>query len=131
DVLLLAAELGGVAIALQLLTGLSPRLFAVPIALVVWLLLWKGTFSFIEDGVGLLGLVTLCFVAAAWLLGPDGSEVASGFVPRLAGSERLRYGALAVGILGATISPYLLNFYSSGAVEEDWTEKAVGPNRVV
>jgi Mn2+/Fe2+ NRAMP family transporter len=36
-----------------------------------------------------------------------------------------------VSIFGATISPYLLNFYSSGAVEEKWTEKDCTMNRVV
>ncbi|WP_442940606.1 hypothetical protein [Nostoc sp.] len=30
------------------------------------------------------------------------------------------YLYLAVGILGAVISPYLFYFYSSGAVEDKW-----------
>ena len=46
--------------------------------LVVWLLLWKGTFGFIEKGVALLGLVTLCFVVAAVMLRPDWKAVAAG-----------------------------------------------------
>jgi Mn2+/Fe2+ NRAMP family transporter len=36
-----------------------------------------------------------------------------------------------VGILGATISPYLFTFYSSGAVEENWRAEDLMPNRIV
>jgi Mn2+/Fe2+ NRAMP family transporter len=42
----------------------------------------------------------------------------------------VRYGYLAVSIVGATISPYLLNFYSSGAVEERWSKSELGSNRL-
>ena len=40
-----------------------------------------------------------------------------------------RYGFLAVSICGATISPYLLNFYSSGAIEDRWTVRDLSLNR--
>jgi Mn2+/Fe2+ NRAMP family transporter len=36
-----------------------------------------------------------------------------------------------VAILGATVSPYLVTFYSSGAVEEKWTSRDLVPNRGV
>jgi len=42
----------------------------------------------------------------------------------------MRYGFLAVSILGATLSPYLLHFYSSGAIEDDWSEKDLPANRI-
>ena len=63
DFLLLASEIGGVSIALQLATGIGFRWWALPVALAVWLLLWRGTFGLIENGVASLGLVTLVFVA--------------------------------------------------------------------
>src|SRR5204862_816653 len=59
------------------------------------------------------------------------SEVAQGLVPRRPAVDPAQYAYLAVGILGATISPYLVTFYSSGAVEEKWTTKDLGPNRIV
>ena len=43
DSLLLAAEIGGVSIALQLATGIGFRWWVVPVALAVWALLWRGT----------------------------------------------------------------------------------------
>src|SRR3954447_483707 len=44
SMLVLAAEIGGTAVALELATGLSFQLWAMPVALVAWTLLWKGTF---------------------------------------------------------------------------------------
>ena len=48
DFLVLASEIGGVSIALQLVTGISSRWWALPVAFTIWLLLWKGTFGLIE-----------------------------------------------------------------------------------
>jgi Mn2+/Fe2+ NRAMP family transporter len=84
----------------------------------------------IEDAAGLLGLVTLCFVAAAFKLGLPGAEVAQGLLPTLPEDHRASYAFLAVSILGATLSPYMLNFYASGAVEEKWTPKDLVTNKI-
>src|SRR3954454_667094 len=59
NILVLAAEIGGAAIALEFATGIRFQWWAWPVACVVWLLLWKGTFGFIEKGVSMLGLITL------------------------------------------------------------------------
>jgi Mn2+/Fe2+ NRAMP family transporter len=129
DVLLLAAELGGAAIAVKLVTDIGYLWWIVPLAAVAAALLWTSGFSIIEDGLGLLGLVTLAFVVAAWQLHPDPAAVGAGFVPSLPAHDRWRYAFLAVSIVGATVSPYLLNFYASGAVEEEWAEKDLWVNR--
>jgi Mn2+/Fe2+ NRAMP family transporter len=129
DVLLLAAEIGGVAIALRLLTGLAFEWWIIPVALIGGLLLWVGNFSVIEDGLGVLGLLTVSFVIAAYRLQPAAASLAQGFVPRIPTHDLVRYGFLAVSILGATVSPYLLNFYASGAVEEEWGEQDLWINR--
>jgi len=130
DLLLLAAELGGAAIAVRMLTGIGFQWWILPIGAGAWLLLWFGNFSVIEDGLGLLGMITLAFVVAAWRLHPDVKPIAAGFVPSLPGHDLTRYAFLAVSIVGATVSPYLLNFYSSGAIEEDWKEGDLWINRV-
>jgi Mn2+/Fe2+ NRAMP family transporter len=129
DTLLLTAELGGAAIAVQMLTGLGFQWWVLPLGFVAWLVLWFGTFSVIEDGVGLLGLVTLSFVLAAWRLHPDASQLVRGFVPSVPGHDVTRYAFLVVSIVGATVSPYLLNFYSSGAIEEKWTQPDLWINK--
>jgi Mn2+/Fe2+ NRAMP family transporter len=130
DVLLLAAEIGGVAVAIKLLTGIGFQWWILPVGLAVWLVIWFGNFTVIEDGVGLLGVVTIAFVVAAWRLQPPLNSVATGFIPSLPNHDLTRYAFLTVSIVGATVSPYLLNFYSSGAIEEKWTEPDLWINRV-
>jgi Mn2+/Fe2+ NRAMP family transporter len=129
DVLLLAAEIGGAAIALKLLTGVGFHWWILPIGLVAWLVLWMCGFSVIEYGIGLLGLVTLAFVVSAWQLQPNVSDLTASLRPTLPDRQYTRYAFLAVSILGATVSPYLLNFYSSGTVEEKLTERELWVNR--
>ncbi len=128
--LVLAAEIGGAAFALQLVTGIGYQWWAVPIALLAWLLLWAGPFSVVERWVPLIGLVTLVFLVGALKLGPDWGAVARGLVPSSPSHEQLHYWFLVVNILGATIAPYLMYFYSSGAVEGKWDESYIGINRV-
>jgi Mn2+/Fe2+ NRAMP family transporter len=128
DLLLLTAEIGGVAIAVKLLTGVGFVWWILPVGIVVWLILWFSGFAVIEHGIGLLGLITLAFVASAWKLGPNPADVAKGLVPTMADHDMARYAFLAVSILGATVSPYLVNFYSSGTVEEKVTEKELWVN---
>jgi Mn2+/Fe2+ NRAMP family transporter len=130
DLLVLACEIGGAALALSMATGLPMQFWTVPVALLIWMLLWRGSFGTIENGVAVLGLVTLWFVAAAWKLGPDWHEVGRNLVrPPIVRSPTYAY--LAVSILGATISPYMITFYSSGAIEEKWSTKDLWPNRIV
>jgi Mn2+/Fe2+ NRAMP family transporter len=129
DLLLMSAEIGGVAIAIKLLTGVGFEWWILPVGLSAWLVIWLSTFGVIEDGVGLLGMVTVSFVVAAWRLQPQPSALAHGLIPTLPDHDFARWGFLAVSIVGATLSPYLLNFYASGAVEEKWTEPDLWINR--
>jgi Mn2+/Fe2+ NRAMP family transporter len=129
DLLLVTAELGGAAIAMKMLTGVGFQWWILPLAALAWVVLWVGTFSIVEDGIGLLGMVTLSFVLAAWLLHPAPTDIARGFLPTLPAHDLTRYAFLTVSIIGATVSPYLLNFYSSGALEEKWTEPDLWLNR--
>jgi Mn2+/Fe2+ NRAMP family transporter len=128
--LVLASEIGGVAIALEMAVGLGRQWWALPIALVAWLLLWRGTFGIVEQGTALLGLVALVFAVAAWKLHPQWHEVAAAALPSRPSHDRARYWYLAVSILGASVSPYLFLFYSAGAIEDDWTAEHLVVNRV-
>jgi Mn2+/Fe2+ NRAMP family transporter len=130
DYLVLASEIGGASLGLQLLTGVGFHVWALPVAVLVWLLLWNGKFSVIEYGVSFLGLITVVFVVAACKAHPHWSEVAKGLLPTLPSKDRATYWFLVVSILGATISPYLFNFYSSGAVEDEWDESYLTVNRI-
>jgi Mn2+/Fe2+ NRAMP family transporter len=129
--LVLIAELGGIALSLQILTGIAFPWWALPVSLAVWLLMWKGTFGLIENGASLLGVVTISFVVAAVKMHPDWGAAAHGLLPTMPGEQKTKYGFIAVSILGASISPYLMYFYSSGAIEDKWDESYIPMNRII
>ena len=131
SLLVLAAELGGIAAALEMATGIALPIWAIPVSVVAWGLLWRATFSIIENGVSLLGLVTLAFAIGAFKLHPDYGALLHGTVPTLPRSDAAHYWFVAVSVLGASISPYLYYFYSSGAIEEKWDESYLIANRAI
>ena len=130
SLLVLTSEIGGVSIALQLATGVAFRWWAIPTALVGWILLWRGNFSIVEQGTALLGLVAISFAVGALALHPTWPTLGRALLPSLPSHDRARYWYLAVSILGASISPYLYLFYSAGAIEDEWTVEHLGVNRV-
>ena len=130
SLLVLASELGGVALAVEMATGIAFRWWAVPVALVGWALLWKGTFGKLEKGTAVLGLVSIAIAVAAKRLHPDWGAVGAGFVPTAPQHERAHYWFLAVSIVGASISPYLYYFYSAGVIEEKWDLSFLNTNRI-
>jgi Mn2+/Fe2+ NRAMP family transporter len=131
SLLVLSAEIGGVCISLELATGIRFPLWAIPVAFVIWLVIWKGTFGIIEKGVSILGLVTVSLVIGAWIIHPPWGQVIRSAVPSVPQHNGAHYWFVAVSILGATISPYLYFFYASGAIEDEWKETHVGINRVI
>src|SRR5215212_9243065 len=129
--LTLSAEIGGVSLALQLITGISFRVWAIPVGIMIWLFLWRASFDAIEYSTASLGMVTLCFVVAAVWLHPSNAEVLRGLLPSLPKEQPEKYWLYAVSILGALIAPYLFYFYSSGAVEDKWDDSYIWVNRIV
>lgn len=129
--LVLASEIGGVALALQLATGIRFQWWAPVVALAVWLLLWAHNFTVVEKGASLLGLVTLAFAVGALKLDPPLSEIGASVLPSLPQQESAKYWFMAVSIIGASVSPYLFYFYSAGALEDHWDESYLGVNRVI
>lgn len=129
--LLLSAELGGMSIALSLLTGISWHIFFPFTGLLVLLLTWRTPFDWIENIPALLGMVMLSFVAAIVALGGPSRDLASTlWHPMLQRGDLASYLYLVAAILGSTISPYLLYFYSSGTQEEGWSARSLLLNRL-
>lgn len=127
----LTAEIGGVALALQLASGVSEFAWIPVAALAVWLVLWRVKFQVLENVAGLFGLCLIVFAVALFLLGPDWGELtdqATHIGPR--GEETsLTYWYYAVALFGAAMTPYEVFFFSSGAVEERWTRRDLGVAR--
>jgi len=129
--LVLVAEIGGVALCIEMGTGVGIPWWGIPVAFIAWLLLWKGNLDFVEDLPSILGLVTLCFAVAVFRLHPVWSDVFAGAIPSRPSNDKPQYWFLAVSIIGASVSPYLMYFYSAGAVEEKWDETYIGINKVI
>jgi Mn2+/Fe2+ NRAMP family transporter len=129
NLLTLAAEIGGVAIVLQLLSGLSYRGLLVFAVLGLAIVLWLLPFGWIERVFGYMGLALIVFAVAAVKLHPNWGEVAHGFVPSTGSGSLAVYGYFVVGLIGAATIPYEVYFYSSGAVEERWRPKDLGMNK--
>ena len=129
NLMTLAAELGGVAISLQLLCGLPYRWLILLAVVGFAVVIWVTAFEWIERIFGYGGLCLLVFAVAAVKLSPNWGRLGNGFVPHVAQTNSLLYGYFVVGLLGAAMTPYEVYFYSSGGVEEEWTPKDIGLNR--
>ncbi len=120
-VVTLAAELGGVALAVRLATGV-PYLIWVPVAgAAVWLVLWRMRFPVMERVFGLAGLALVVFAVALFWLPTDWAALGRSAVSGgQAGQGWGAYWFVAVALFASTVSPYEVFFFSSGGVEERW-----------
>jgi Mn2+/Fe2+ NRAMP family transporter len=129
-----AAEVGGVALILNYLTGASYMAMAVVMTVVLIVSIWVLPFKWIERGYGLLGLFMIVFAAALVAVHPPWRQIAGGFVPQvppnLGSKELLTFGYFTVAIISAVMFPYEVYFYSSGGIEEGWSAKDLLTNRV-
>lgn len=125
------AEIGGVALSLQLVASVHALLIVPLVGLLVWLLLWRAKFSAIENILGLLGLALVVFAVAVWQLGPDWSTLAhqAATVQKPADEHWRTFAYYAVALFGAAMTPYEVFFFSSGGVEERWTTEDIGTMR--
>lgn len=132
NLLTLTAEVGGIALALHLVSSVEPRLWIPVAALAVWLVLWRTKFQIMENVAGLLGLLLIGFAVALFLLGPDWGELVRQVTqPSVPQSESPAvYWFYAIALFGAAMTPYEVFFFSSGAVEEGWKAKDLAQNRV-
>lgn len=123
--LTLIAEIGGVALAFELASGVNYLLWMPLAALAVWLVIWRVKFSRLEQVFGLLGLLLIAFAVALFKLGPDwGQLLHQATSPRPSGHETwATYAYYGIALFGAAMTPYEVFFFSSGGVEEKWTRR--------
>ena len=124
NILVVAAEVGGIALILQLYFGDIPfRVLLLIAATAIVFLVWFLPYGGIERIFGYGGLCLVVYIVAAVHLHPDWGDVANGFLPHWqTGENALIYWYFAVGVIASAMVPYEVYFYSSGAVEEGWDE---------
>jgi Mn2+/Fe2+ NRAMP family transporter len=130
-----AAEIGGVALTLQLLTGWSYVSLAVAATGFLGASVWLLPFKWIERTYGLLGLFMLVFGAALVAVHPPWHEVMAGVIPHvprgLSTRDLLAFAYFAVALISAVMFPYELYFYSTGGFEDNCRKNDLGLNRIV
>ncbi|HET9672230.1 MAG TPA: divalent metal cation transporter [Actinomycetota bacterium] len=130
NLLTLTAEIAGLAVIVELVTGIDYLLWLPLAAVAVWLVIWKVKFSVIEKAFGLTGLLITVVAVALWRLGPDWGALVRDAVPSVpAGESFAAYAFFAIALLGAAMTPYEVFFFSSGAVEDGWTRRDLHLNR--
>jgi Mn2+/Fe2+ NRAMP family transporter len=132
NLMTLTAEIGGVALALQLATDVGRMMWIPVAAFAVWVVIWRVKFSIMENVTGMLGLCLIVFVVSVFALQPNwGDLLHQATAPVISDKESpATYWYFAVALFGAAMTPYEVFFFSSGAVEEHWTVKDLGTSRL-
>jgi NRAMP (natural resistance-associated macrophage protein)-like metal ion transporter len=124
-----AADLGGIAEAVELLSGLPSLWLILPVTALVLGLLILASYRVIVRIFKWLTLVLFAYVGAGLVARPNWIEVLEAtFLPRI--SFDRRYLITLVAVLGTTISPYLFFWQAAHEVEEQKaSERKVGSFR--
>jgi len=114
----IGADLGGMAEATEMVTGIDSRLLVPLYAILIVSLLFWSSYRRIARTFKWLTLVLFAYVGAGILARPDWHAVLGAtLVPHAEATPR--YIATFVGILGTTISPYLFFWQAGQEVEEE------------
>ena len=111
----------GASLGLSALAGNDVQFWPPILGLAAAGLLWHGSYKLLEWAlIGLVGLMSVCFIVTAFLIPTPLLQLLEGmFVPRLAGGSLY----LAMGLVGTTIVPYDLFLYSA-IVRERWSRES-------
>jgi Mn2+/Fe2+ NRAMP family transporter len=118
------AEFAGVAGSMELF-GI-PRWVSVPIAgALVWLLIVYGNYKSVEKVFLGASLFYIAYLVAGFLAGPNWQQAAISAVrpPSLSTLKQENYIYLVVGVIGATIAPWMQFYLQSSIVEKGITER--------
>ena len=120
--LTLTAEIAGVAIAIALVSSVNYILLLPVAAFLVWFVVWRMPFEWMENIFGLMGLALVVTVVTVLKLAPPWGHVIHQVIhPAIPAQENIfTYAYFGIALFGAAMTPYEVFFFSSGAVEEKW-----------
>jgi len=121
NVINIAADLGGMAEATEMVTGIPSRWMTPVFAAVIVASLFWSSYRTIARIFKWLTLVLVAYVITAFLAHPDWAAVLRAtFIPDIQWSNE--YLSVLVAILGTSISPYLFFWQAAEEVEEERAE---------
>jgi len=131
NVINIAADLGGMADATQMLTGVSSLVWNPIYTTIIISFLFWSSYRQIARVFKWITLVLLAYIATAFFAGVDWHQaLAATLLPHMAWSRDSL--SVLVGVLGTTISPYLFYWQASQEVEEERDrEKALAKRKGV
>ena len=114
------SEFAGIASGMELFH--VPTWVSVPCAaVVVWLLVVKGSYKSVEKIFLAVSLVFVTYVVAAFLVGPDWGQVAHDtVVPQVPADPS--FISLVIAMIGTTIAPWMMFFTQSNVVDKGVTD---------
>lgn len=114
----IAADLGGMAAAASMLTGVPSAPFVPVFAVIILAMLVYASYERITQIFKWMTLALFAYIIAAFLAHPSWPKVLAGtFVPQIAWTRD--YLLTFVAILGTTISPYLFFWQAAQTAEQD------------
>jgi Mn2+/Fe2+ NRAMP family transporter len=116
---------------LSLFAGIDYILLLPAVGFLVWLVIWRLPFAWMERIFGLMGIALVVFAVTVWKIGPDWHDMfkAATDVGVPENETPYSYAYYAIALFGAAMTPYEVFFFSSGAVEEGWTKRDLAVNR--
>ncbi len=117
NILTIGADLNGIAAVLHILTGYATIYFLIPLtALIVWLILF-GKYKTVKNVLIALTAVLAVYIVSAIMAKPDISRLLiDTFTPHI--DLKSAWIVAALGMLGTTISPYMLFWQAAEEKEE-------------
>jgi NRAMP (natural resistance-associated macrophage protein)-like metal ion transporter len=113
-----AADLGGIAAALNLHVPLPVPAIVAIVAAIVFALQWWGSYTLLRSIFRWLALALFAYAIAAVMAKPDLRQVLAGtFTPRLRFDET--FLAMVVACIGTSLSAYIYTWQSNQEVEEE------------
>jgi Mn2+/Fe2+ NRAMP family transporter len=113
NLMTLTAEIGGVALALQLATDVGRMMWIPVAAFAIWVVVWRVKFSIMENVAGMLGLCLIVVAVSVFALHPNWGDLihqaAAPVIPEKESAATYRYFAIA--LFGAAMTPYEVFFF--------------------
>ncbi len=124
------AEFAGVASSLELF-GVSRYIVVPAAALIVWVIVVRGTYDSIEKIFLTASAFYVCYIVAGLLAQPDWKAAAYGTVtrPTAAGIRTYGYVYMVVGLVGTTIAPWMQFYLQASIVEKGVTVRQYRASR--
>lgn len=109
------AEFSGIVVSSEIF-GVPPVISVVLAAVIIWLLVIKGSYKNVEKIFIVLSLVYISYIIAGLMANPDWGQVATSVVPEIHWQKD--YIVMVVGLIGTTIAPWMQFYLQSSVVEK-------------